>query len=124
MMTRRTPIMGDGPGEKPLFSGLESQAIAHNELVASARFVTFDVPERDFPGNRSPACWKFVCRPKGKNTRAAKGCSSLEGVYDDVEALIGRGRQVVARELRELRVGHVELVRPRGIAFTQALQAD
>jgi hypothetical protein len=41
-------------------------AIARNETVASAGFVTFDVPERDFPGNRSPARWKFICRPKTK----------------------------------------------------------
>jgi hypothetical protein len=64
MITRRTPIMGNGLGEKPLFAGLEPPAIAHNELVASARFGTFDVPERDFPRNRSPARWKFVGRPK------------------------------------------------------------
>jgi hypothetical protein len=30
----------------------------------------FDVQERDFPGNRSPPRWKFVCRPKKKNLRA------------------------------------------------------
>jgi hypothetical protein len=58
--------MGNGRQEKPLFPGLESPAIAHNERVASARFVAFDVPERDFPGNRSPPRWKFVCRPKRK----------------------------------------------------------
>jgi hypothetical protein len=58
--------MGNGRGEKPLFAGLESPAIAHHELVASARFVTFDVPERDFPGNRSPLRWKFLCRPQRK----------------------------------------------------------
>jgi len=60
---------GQWPEEKPLFAGLESPAIAHDELAASARFVTFDVPERDFPGNRSPPRWKFVCRPKRKNAR-------------------------------------------------------
>jgi len=64
--------MGNGREEKPLFPGLESPAIAHNELAASARFVTFDVPERDFPGNRSPPRWKFVCRPKRKNARQVK----------------------------------------------------
>jgi hypothetical protein len=58
--------MGNGRGEKPLFAGLESPAIAHNERVASARFATFGVPERDFPGNRSPPPWKFVCRQKRK----------------------------------------------------------
>jgi hypothetical protein len=52
--------------EKPLFLGLESPAIAHSELAASARFWAFDVPERDFPGNRSPPRWKFVYRPKRK----------------------------------------------------------
>jgi hypothetical protein len=66
MIPRQTPIMGNGRGEKPLFPGLESPAIAHNGLVASARFVTFDGPERDFPGNRSPPRWKFVYRPKRK----------------------------------------------------------
>src|SRR3954470_17475639 len=41
-------------------------AIARNELVASARFAPFDGAERDFPGNRPPAGWKFVRRPKRK----------------------------------------------------------
>jgi hypothetical protein len=58
--------MGNGQGEKPLFPGLESPAIAHNELAASARFETFDVPERDLPGNRSPPRWKFVSRLQRK----------------------------------------------------------
>jgi hypothetical protein len=66
MIARRTPIKGNGRGEKPLFAGLESPAIARSELAASAGFVTFDVAERDFPGNRSPARWKFVRRPKRK----------------------------------------------------------
>jgi hypothetical protein len=43
---------GQWLGEKPLFPGLQSPANAHNETVASARFVAFDVPEQDFPGNR------------------------------------------------------------------------
>jgi hypothetical protein len=58
--------MGNGGEEKPLFAGLESPAIAHHELVASAGFVAFDVPERDFPANRSPPQRKFVCRAKRK----------------------------------------------------------
>src|SRR6185437_12196860 len=66
MITRRTPIMGNGREEKPLFADLEAPAIAHDERVARARFVTFSVPERDFPRNRSPLRWKFVCRPKRK----------------------------------------------------------
>jgi hypothetical protein len=72
MIARRTPIMGNGQREKPLFPGLESPAIAHNELAASAGFAAFDVPERDFPGNRSPLRWKFACRPKRKTARLAK----------------------------------------------------
>jgi hypothetical protein len=39
---------------KAAVSGLDSPAIAHSELAASAGFGTFHVPERDFPGNRSP----------------------------------------------------------------------
>jgi hypothetical protein len=58
--------MGNGWGKKPLFADLESPAIAHNELVANARFVTSGVRERDFPGNRSLPRWKFLCRPKRK----------------------------------------------------------
>jgi hypothetical protein len=57
---------GQWPGKKRLLAGLESPAIAHNELVARARVVAFDVPERDFPGNRQPPRWKFVSRLKGK----------------------------------------------------------
>jgi hypothetical protein len=39
--------MGNGQEEKPLFPGLESPAIAHNELAVSARLAAFDVPQRD-----------------------------------------------------------------------------
>jgi hypothetical protein len=63
---------GQWPGGKAAVSGLESPAIAHKELVASPGFVMVDVPERDFPGNRSPARRKFVCRPKKKNLRAKR----------------------------------------------------
>jgi hypothetical protein len=45
---------GQWPRQKPLLAGLESSAIAHNELVASAGVATFDGPERDSPGNRAP----------------------------------------------------------------------
>src|SRR5579864_8149291 len=69
MIARRTPIMGNGPGEKPLFADLEPLAIAHNEPAASTGFEAFDVPARDFPGNRSPSRWRFTCRPK-RNLRA------------------------------------------------------
>jgi hypothetical protein len=41
-------------------------AIVRNELVASPGIAPFDGAERDFPGNRSPARWKFICRPKRK----------------------------------------------------------
>jgi hypothetical protein len=64
---------GQWPGERPLFSGLESPAIALNELVARARFVAFDVPARDFPGNRSPPRWKFVSRPQRKICAPGEG---------------------------------------------------
>jgi len=70
---------GQWPEGKAAVSSLESPAIAHNELVANARFVTFDVPERDFPGNRSPARWKFVCRPKRKSAHPAKWRASRDG---------------------------------------------
>jgi hypothetical protein len=57
---------GRWPGKKAAVSGFQSPAIAHDELAASARVVTFDVRERDFPGNRSQPRWKFVSRPKRK----------------------------------------------------------
>ena len=63
---------GQWLGEKPPFAGLDSPAIAHDELAASARFGAFDVAERDFPMNRSPPRWKFVRRSKRKNARLAK----------------------------------------------------
>src|SRR5690242_10604666 len=62
--------MGIGRREKPLFAGLDSPAIAHHELAASARDMTFDVGERDFPMNRSPPRWKFVPRSKRKSAQA------------------------------------------------------
>jgi hypothetical protein len=57
---------GQWPGKKALFAGFESPAIAHNERAALAGFGAFDVPERDFPGNRSPPRWKFVSRLQRK----------------------------------------------------------
>jgi hypothetical protein len=36
MITPRAPIKGNGQGKKPLFPGLESLAIAHDELNKSA----------------------------------------------------------------------------------------
>jgi hypothetical protein len=51
-------------GERPLFMGLESPAIARIELLTSAGVVTFDVAGRDFPGNRSPPRRKFMSRQK------------------------------------------------------------
>jgi hypothetical protein len=45
--------------------------IAHNETVASPGVAPFDGAERDFRGNRSPARWKFVFRPK-VNLRARR----------------------------------------------------
>src|SRR6185437_17097993 len=83
--------MGNGRGEMPLLPGLASPAIDHNELVASARSVTFDVQERDFPTNRSPPRWKFVCRPKRK--------------------IVGSGVLASALLLDELRVHHLVAVR-------------
>jgi hypothetical protein len=62
MITRRTPITGNGRGEKTLSARLDAPSIAHHELAASAGFGAFDVPERDFPRNRSPLRWKFLYR--------------------------------------------------------------
>jgi hypothetical protein len=53
--------------------GRNRRAIAHNAFVASAGFVTFGVPERDFPGNRSPLRWKFIRRPKKKICAPGEG---------------------------------------------------
>src|SRR6185312_14295298 len=57
---------GQWPGAKAVVCGPRIAAIAHHEPAARARFGTVHVPERDFPGNRSPPRWKFVCRPKRK----------------------------------------------------------
>jgi hypothetical protein len=65
--------MGNGRGEKPLFAGLKSPSIAHSELAASAGVGAFDVPEQDFPGNRSPARWKFMWGPKRKICAPGEG---------------------------------------------------
>jgi hypothetical protein len=71
MIARRTPIKGNGREEKPLFAGLQPPAIAHNELVASARFVTFDVPERDSQGI-ARRCVETSVSTKKKNLRARR----------------------------------------------------
>jgi hypothetical protein len=47
--------MGNGLGRKPLFTGLESPAIARNEVAASAGFRAFDARDRNFPVNRGSA---------------------------------------------------------------------
>jgi hypothetical protein len=67
---------GQWRGKKVLFAGLDSPTIAHNELAASAGFVAFDAPERDFPRNRSPPRWKFVLRPKRKICAPGEGVRS------------------------------------------------
>src|SRR5689334_19542484 len=69
---------GQWTGVKAAVCGSRAPAIAHNELVASARFVSFDGPERDFPANRSPPRWKLVCRPKEKSACQAKGRASTD----------------------------------------------
>jgi hypothetical protein len=71
-IARRTPITGNGRGEKQLIARLESPAIAHDELVASAGFVTFDGPRAGFP-KESPAAALEVClSTKIKSVRPAK----------------------------------------------------
>ena len=72
MNMRRTPIMGDGPGEKPLFPGVESPAIAHNKLVASARFVTFDVRSEISQGIARRRVGNLCLDHKEKSARLAK----------------------------------------------------
>jgi hypothetical protein len=62
---------GQWPGGKAAVSGPRTPAIAHDELAASAGFVTFDVPARDFPVNRSPARWKFIVDRKEKSAGLA-----------------------------------------------------
>jgi hypothetical protein len=59
--------MGNGRGKKPLFPDLESPAIAHNELAASAGFGAFGARARDFPGNRAPGRKEFILPPKKEN---------------------------------------------------------
>jgi len=69
---------GQWPGEKALFSGPESLAIVHDELAASARFVTFDVPARRFP-RESLADALEICRStKEKSAREAKWRASSD----------------------------------------------
>jgi hypothetical protein len=47
------------------------EAIARNEVVASAGVATFDGSERDIRANRSPARRKFVYGPKRKSNATA-----------------------------------------------------
>ena len=55
---------------KAAVSGLESPAIAHSELVASAGFGAFDVPERDFPRESLAAALEISVSTKKKSLRA------------------------------------------------------
>jgi hypothetical protein len=63
---------GQWPREKPLFAALESPAIAHNELAASAGFGAFDVAERDFP-RESLAAALEICVSTKKRKICAPG---------------------------------------------------
>src|SRR5690349_5882646 len=83
MIARRTPIMGNGSGERPLFPGLDSPAIAHDERAASAEAETFDAPSRDFPMNRAPPRWKFPIGQKEKSARRGKGWAAVERYRED-----------------------------------------
>ena len=67
------PYYGHWLGKNARKHAAKWGAIARNGLVASARFVTFDIVERDFPGNLAPARRKIVCRPKRKSARQANG---------------------------------------------------
>jgi hypothetical protein len=64
---------GQWPGEKPLFPGLESPAIAHHELVASARVVTFGVLGPRFHRESLAAALEICVSTKKKNLRAWRG---------------------------------------------------
>jgi hypothetical protein len=99
---------GQWPAEKVLFASLESPAIAHNKFVASGRVAAFDDPERDFPGNRSPPCWKFVCRAERKI------CAPGEGApfSDDCRSLLLS--EATARQLEPYRFWWNRLCWERG----------
>ena len=63
---------GQWPGGKGSVCGARIAAIAHNGLAASARFGTFDVPERDFPGESLAAALEICVSTKKKNQRARR----------------------------------------------------
>jgi hypothetical protein len=64
--------MDNGREEEPLFTGLESPAIAQNEPVASARFVTADVPREISQGIAGWRVGNFCIDQKEKSARPAK----------------------------------------------------
>src|SRR5690348_2198853 len=72
MITRRTPIMGNGREEKPLFAGLESPAIAHHELAASARVGAFEFRSEISQGIARRGVGNLSVDQKEKSARVAQ----------------------------------------------------
>jgi hypothetical protein len=62
--------MGNGRRKRPRFPGLESPAIAHNEVAASAKVAAVEAPGRSFFGNRGSTAGKFTPSRK-RNFRAS-----------------------------------------------------
>jgi hypothetical protein len=78
MIRRRTPITGNGRGEKPLFPGFESPAIAQNKLVASGRFVPFDVRSEISQGIARRRVGNLCVDQRKKSARQAKWRASSD----------------------------------------------
>jgi hypothetical protein len=102
MIARRTPITGNSRTEKPLFPDFKSPAIAHNELVASARFVTFDVPEREFPRESPAAALEISVSTKKKNLRAWRS-GALPATTTPLTASIQSDSALGSQSTKELR---------------------
>jgi hypothetical protein len=66
--------MGNGPREKPLFPGLGSPAIAHDELIASTGVVTVRRSRARFPRESLAAALKIYVSITKKNLRAWRRC--------------------------------------------------
>jgi hypothetical protein len=58
--------MGNRRRKRPRFPGLESPAIAHNDVAASAKFAAVEAPKRAFFGNRGSGLREIYTGPKKK----------------------------------------------------------
>src|SRR5690349_10602895 len=92
--------MVNGRRKRPLFKGLESPTIAHNELVARANSAPWRSRGCDFLENRTPLRRRFTFRSEDKSSPAQRSLEQRQAVVAPEHAVAqeeGRDTKRAAR---------------------------